>query len=47
VVAGGGAKILREGLLMRFKDKAFIPDDPIISTARGLYKFSLMKARRK
>jgi hypothetical protein len=47
VVAGGGAKILRDGLLSRFKDKAFIPDDPVISTARGLYKFTLMRAKRK
>ena len=47
VVAGGGAKILRDGLLSRFKDRAFIPDDPVISTARGLYKFTLMRARRK
>lgn len=47
VVAGGGAKILRDGLLTRFKDRAFIPDDPVISTARGLYKYTLMKARRK
>jgi hypothetical protein len=45
VVAGGGAKILKDGLLTRFK--AFIPDDPIISTARGLYKFTLMRAKRK
>ena len=47
VVAGGGARILREGLLMRFKDRAVIPDDPIIATARGLYKYTLMQARRK
>jgi hypothetical protein len=47
VVAGGGARILRDGLLMRFRDRAFIPDDPIISTARGLYKYTLMKAQRK
>jgi hypothetical protein len=47
VVAGGGARILRDGLLSRFRDRAFIPDDPIISTARGLYKYTLMRAKRK
>lgn len=47
VVAGGGTTILRDGLLSRFKDRAFIPDDPVISTARGLYKYTLMRAKRK
>jgi len=47
VVAGGGARILRDALLLRFKDRAVIPDDPIIATARGLYKYTLMQARRK
>ena len=47
VVVGGGALLLREPFLVRFRDKAFIPDDPIISTARGLYKYTLMRARRQ
>jgi hypothetical protein len=47
VIVGGGAKLLRDPLLLRFKEKAFIPDDPIIATARGLYKYTLMQARRK
>jgi hypothetical protein len=46
VVVGGGALLMREALLRRFGGKAIIPDDPIISTARGLYKFALMKAAR-
>ena len=41
VAVGGGTALLREPLLRRFKDKLFVPDDPIISTARGLYKYSL------
>lgn len=41
VAVGGGTALLREPLLRRFQDKLFIPDDPIISTARGLYKYSL------
>jgi hypothetical protein len=47
VIVGGGATLLRESLLLRFKEKGFIPDDPIIATARGLYKYMLMQARRK
>ena len=47
VIVGGGARILRDALLLRFKDRAVIPDDPIIATARGLYKYTLMQARRK
>jgi len=47
VIVGGGAKLLRDPLLLRFKEKAFIPDDPIIATARGLYKYTLMQACRR
>lgn len=47
VVAGGGAKILRNGLLSRFKDRAFIPDDPIMATAKGPYEYTPMQARRR
>jgi len=46
VIVGGGAKILREELLLRFKERAFIPDDPVIATARGLYKYALLKEKR-
>jgi hypothetical protein len=46
VVVGGGALLMREALLRRFGGKAVIPDDPVISTARGLYKFALMKAAK-
>jgi hypothetical protein len=46
IIVGGGAKLLHEPLLMRFRDKAFVPDDPIVATARGLYKYTLMQARR-
>jgi len=43
VVVGGGAILLRETLLKRFNGKAWIPEDPVFSTARGLYKYALMK----
>jgi hypothetical protein len=46
VVVGGGSVIMREALLRRFSGKAVIPDDPVISTARGLYKYALMKAAK-
>ena len=46
VMVGGGTMLLRDMLLKRFKDKAHIPDDPIIATARGLYKYTLMKGSR-
>jgi hypothetical protein len=47
VITGGGAGLLRQPLLARFKDKAHLPDDPIVATARGLYKYTQMRARRK
>lgn len=47
VVVGGGAKLLHGALLTRFKDKAFVPDDPVIATARGLYKYALMREGRR
>ena len=47
VMVGGGVAILRDALLARFRDKAFVPDDPVMATARGLYKYSLMRARRE
>ena len=47
VAVGGGVLLLREALLRRFKDKVYIPDDPIIATARGLYKYALMVAQRQ
>ncbi len=47
LVVGGGALLLRDVLLQRFGGKGFVPDDPVISIARGLYKLSLFKARKK
>ena len=47
VLVGGGALLLREALLRRFKDKAYIPNDPVMATARGLYKYALMRARKR
>ncbi|MCP4536645.1 MAG: ParM/StbA family protein [Chloroflexi bacterium] len=46
VVVGGGAILLRNTLLTRFGTKAFVPDDPVIATARGLFKYVMMKANQ-
>ena len=43
---GGGIMLLREVMLRRFRERLFVPDDPIIATSRGLYKYALMKSRR-
>ena len=47
LLVGGGAALLKESLLHRFVGKATIPDDPVISIARGLYKLGLYQERRK
>jgi hypothetical protein len=47
VCAGGGAVLLRDALIARFGGKVYIPDDPVICTARGLYKYALMRERKK
>jgi hypothetical protein len=44
---GGGITLLREAMLRRFKERLYVPDDPIIATARGLYKYAQMKSRRR
>ncbi|MCP4542291.1 MAG: ParM/StbA family protein [Chloroflexi bacterium] len=46
VVVGGGAILLRDALLARFGAKACVPDDPVIATARGLFKYVVMKANQ-
>ena len=43
VVVGGGAVLLRDVLARKFGARAQFPDDPVLSTARGLYKFALLK----
>jgi hypothetical protein len=42
-VVGGGAYLIHDALIAKFKDKLVIPDDPILSIARGCYKFTLFK----
>jgi len=47
VVVGGGVLFLKDTLLARFGGKMFVPNDPVISTSRGLYRFALMQTARK
>jgi len=47
LVVSGGALFLRESLLRRFRERLFVPYDPILATARGLYKYLLMRTRRR
>jgi hypothetical protein len=47
IVIGGGALLLRDALTARFNGKAFVPDDPIMSVARGLYKLGQMQENRR
>lgn len=40
IVTGGGSILLRDQLIRKFAGRAWFADDPVISTARGLFKFS-------
>lgn len=43
LIVGGGALLLKEALTQQFGHKAFLPNDPVLSIARGLWKMSVMK----
>jgi hypothetical protein len=43
VVVGGGAMLLKDDLTKFFNGRGFFPDDPVMSVARGLYKWALIK----
>ena len=47
LLVGGGALLLKDPLVERFNGKVYLPDDPVMSIARGLYKLGLMQSRRK
>ncbi|MBM3122946.1 MAG: ParM/StbA family protein [Chloroflexi bacterium] len=47
ILVGGGALLLRDLLLARFGGKAYVPDDPVLATARGLYKLAGLTAARR
>lgn len=43
LVVGGGALLLKEALTLQFNHKAYVPNDPVLSIARGLWKLSVMR----
>ena len=47
VLSGGGAILLREHLLKQFNGKSYVPEEPVLATARGLYKLAVMQQRRR
>ncbi len=47
LLVGGGALLLHTALMGRFNGKGYLPDAPVLSIARGLYKLALMRAQRK
>jgi len=47
LIVGGGAILLKNSLPYYFLGKAIIPDDPVMSIARGLYKLGLFKNKLK
>jgi len=47
LLVGGGAALLKKTLPYRFNGKAFVPADPVLSIARGLYKLGKQVENRK
>lgn len=47
VCAGGGSILLRDELVRRFGGKVFVPDDPVMTVARGLFRYALMREARR
>ncbi|MBN1890639.1 MAG: ParM/StbA family protein [Thermoflexales bacterium] len=45
VLVGGGAILLRSPLTTYFEGRAVMPDDPVLATARGLYKLALSQKK--
>ena len=46
LLVGGGVELLKETLPYRFNGKAYVPEDPVMSIARGLRKLGRMQAGR-
>lgn len=47
ILVGGGARYAEPALRRRFGDKLWLPDDPIIAIARGLYKRAIYDGKAK
>jgi hypothetical protein len=46
IAVGGGSVLMRDALTRRFNGRCLIPEDPVIATARGLYKYALMRSAK-
>ncbi len=46
ILVGGGAKLLQNDMEKRFGGKLWLPDQPVLSIAQGLYKMALNRTRR-
>ena len=46
IIVGGGAMLLKETLMAHFNGRVYVPDVPVMATARGLYKMGQMQATR-
>jgi len=46
IVVGGGVLLLGQRLTAGLNGKAFVPDEPILSVSRGLYKLGTQRANR-
>jgi len=47
LIVGGGSILLKDTLPYRFNGRAFMPENPVMSIARGLYKLALSQQRGK
>lgn len=47
LIVGGGAILLKNSLPYYFQGKAFVPEDPVMSIARGLYKLGQYQNKPK
>ena len=43
LIVGGGALLLKDALTSQFNGKAWIPDQPVMSIARGPWKLARLK----
>jgi hypothetical protein len=47
LLMGGGAILLKDTLPHRFNGRAYLPDEPVLAIARGLYRLTLLQQARK
>jgi len=47
IVVGGGAILLSKAMQDRFGAKAFVPEEPVLATARGLFKLAQKQGKKK